>query len=112
MLGLERLIVGRECNGFDRLSPSRKANAYVELIEGGYARGNVKSKDGQDYPEVVLRGVTDKGKRVMRWVRLKARSEPAQPALVSSPGLGRKIALFLFIFAVVLLLALMILSQS
>ena len=30
MLGLERLVVGRECNGFDRLPAERKAHAYAE----------------------------------------------------------------------------------
>ncbi len=36
MLGLERLITGRDCNGFDRLSPARKARAFAELIRLGY----------------------------------------------------------------------------
>lgn len=31
-LGLERLVVGRECNAFDRFPAERKALAYAELI--------------------------------------------------------------------------------
>ena len=38
---MERLIVGRECNGFDRLSVSRKSHAFAELIRLGLAYGNV-----------------------------------------------------------------------
>ena len=44
MLGLERLIVGRECNAFDRLSSARKSRAFAELIHHGLAYGKVEAR--------------------------------------------------------------------
>ncbi|NBV52877.1 MAG: hypothetical protein EBR83_05015 [Verrucomicrobia bacterium] len=69
MLGLERLIVGRECNGFDRLPPARKSRAFAELIHLGYAYGKVEEVAGQDFPEVSLQRVSSRGRRSFRSVR-------------------------------------------
>ena len=66
MLGLERLIVGRECNGFDRLPPARKARAFAELIHLGYAYGKVEEVAGQDFPEVSVQRVSSRGRRLLR----------------------------------------------
>lgn len=66
MLGLERLIVGRECNGFDRLPPARKARAFAELIHLGYAYGKVEEVAGRDYPEVSVQRVSSRGRRLLR----------------------------------------------
>jgi hypothetical protein len=66
MLGLERLIVGRECNGFDRLSPARKARAFAELIHLGYAYGKVEEVAGQDFPNVSVQRVSSRGRRLRR----------------------------------------------
>jgi hypothetical protein len=66
MLGLERLVVGRECNGFDRLPPSRKALAFAELIRLGYAYGKVEEVAGRDYPEVSVQRVSSRGRRLLR----------------------------------------------
>lgn len=66
MLGLERLIVGRECNGFDRLPPSRKARAFAELIHLGYAYGKVEDVAGQDFPNVSVQRVSSRGRRLRR----------------------------------------------
>ena len=63
---LERLIVGRQCNGFDRMSPSRKANAYAELIRLGLAYGKVSAIARQDYPVVTIQRVSSAGRRLMR----------------------------------------------
>jgi hypothetical protein len=62
-LGLERLIVGRECNAFDRLSAERKALAYAELIRLGLIDGTVKEVPGQSYPDVRVTRVTSRGKK-------------------------------------------------
>jgi len=69
MLGLERLIVGRECNGFDRLSPASKARAFAELIHLGYAYGKVEEVAGQDFPEVSVQRVSSRGRRLRRSLR-------------------------------------------
>ena len=66
MLGLERLIVGRECNGFDRLSPARKSRAFAELIHLGYAYGKVEDVAGQDFPKVTVQRVSSRGRRLRR----------------------------------------------
>ena len=69
LLGLERLIVGRECNGFDRLSVSRKSHAFAELIRLGLAYGNVEEVAGQSYPNVSVQRVTSQGRRLRRSLR-------------------------------------------
>jgi hypothetical protein len=69
MLGLERLIVGRECNGFDRLSPARKSRAFAELIRLGYAYGKVEEVAGQDFPKVTVQRVSSRGRRLRRSFR-------------------------------------------
>jgi hypothetical protein len=69
MLGLERLIVGRECNGFDRLSPARKSRAFAELIRLGYAYGQVEDVAGQDFPNVSVQRVSSRGRRLRRSFR-------------------------------------------
>ncbi|MFZ9461752.1 MAG: hypothetical protein ACO28N_08315 [Opitutales bacterium] len=69
MLGLERLIVGRECNGFDRLSPARKSRAFAELIRLGYAYGKVEEVAGQDFPNVTVQRVSSRGRRLRRSFR-------------------------------------------
>jgi hypothetical protein len=66
MLGLERLIVGRECNGFDRLPPARKSRAFAELIHLGYAYGKVEEVAGQDFPSVSVQRVSSRGRRLLR----------------------------------------------
>ena len=69
ILGLERLVVGRECNGFDRLSPARKARAFAELIRLGYAYGKVEEVSGRDYPDVTVQRVSSRGRRLRRSFR-------------------------------------------
>jgi len=69
MLGLERLIVGRECNGFDRLTPARKSRAFAELIRLGYAYGKVEDVAGQDFPNVAVQRVSSRGRRLRRSAR-------------------------------------------
>ena len=66
MLGLERLVVGRECNGFDRLTPARKARAFAELVHLGYAYGKVEDVAGQDFPDVSVQRVSSRGRRLLR----------------------------------------------
>jgi hypothetical protein len=66
MLGLERLVVGRECNGFDRLTPARKARAFAELVHLGYAYGKVEDIAGQDFPNVSIQRVSSRGRRLLR----------------------------------------------
>ena len=66
MLALERLIVGRECNGFDRLLQKRKALAYAELVHLGYAYGKVEDVAGQDFPDVSVQRVSSRGRRLLR----------------------------------------------
>ena len=77
MLGLERLIVGRECNAFDRLSPARKSRAFAELIRLGYAYGKVKEVAGQDFPHVSVQRVSSHGRRLHRSSRLLRSSRPS-----------------------------------
>ena len=66
VLGLERLVVGRECNAFDRLPPARKARAFAELIHLGYAYGKVEEVAGQDHPNVSVQRVSSRGRRFNR----------------------------------------------
>ena len=66
MLGLERLVVGRECNGFDRLTPARKSRAFAELVHLGYAYGKVEDLAGQDFPNVSIQRVSSRGRRLLR----------------------------------------------
>jgi len=66
---LERLVVGRECNGFDRLSASRKSDAFAELIRLGLAHGKVEEVAGQSYPNVSVQRVTSQGRRLRRSLR-------------------------------------------
>ncbi|PHX79862.1 MAG: hypothetical protein CK541_02930 [Opitutia bacterium] len=87
MLGLERLFVGRECNGFDRLSPRRKSLAYAELIHLGYAYGSVEEVAGQDFPKVSVMRVSSRGRRLR---------SSARAARVGGKGKGVKI-LWLFV---------------
>jgi len=65
-LGLERLIVGRECNAFDRLPAERKALAFVELIQLGLIKGTVKEVPGRAYPDVTVQHVTSTGRKAYR----------------------------------------------
>lgn len=65
-LGLERLIVGRECNAFDRLSAERKAQAFVELIDLGLIKGVQKDVPGRAYPDVTVQHVTSAGRKAFR----------------------------------------------
>lgn len=65
-LGLERLIVGRECNAFDRLPAERKALAFAELIDLGLIKGTVKVVSGRAYPDVTVQHVTSVGRRAFR----------------------------------------------
>jgi hypothetical protein len=69
MLGLERLVLGRECNGFDRLSASRKSHAFAELIRLGLAYGKVEEVAGQDFPNVSVQRVSSRGRRLRRSLR-------------------------------------------
>ena len=95
-LGLERLIVGRECNAFDRLPAERKALAFVELINLELIKGTVKEVPGRSYPDVTVQHVTSFGRRALR--RKERREGPEKKI-----G-GWKIALFaLFLVATVLL---------
>ena len=66
MLGLERLVVGRECNGFDRLPPARKACAFAELVRLGYAYGKAEEVASQDFPNVSVQRVSSRGRRLLR----------------------------------------------
>lgn len=69
-LGLERLVVGRECNGFDRLPPERKARAFAELIRLGLVYGRVESVAGRSYPDVTIQRVSRRGVKSVRKMRL------------------------------------------
>ena len=62
VLGLERLIVGRECNAFDRLTPRRKALAFAELIRLGLVYGKAEDVAGQDFPNVSVQRVSSRGR--------------------------------------------------
>ena len=89
--GLERLVVGRECNGFDRLSPARKAAAFAELVRAGLVYGVVKDVAGRDFPDVQVTRVTSRGRRLVRG------SGPGGDKAAS--GLG-KVFLYLLLFLV------------
>jgi hypothetical protein len=65
-LGLERLIVGRECNAFDRLPAERKALAFVELIDLGLIKGALKEVPSRTYPDVTVQHVTSAGRKAFR----------------------------------------------
>ena len=69
-LGLERLVVGRECNAFDRLPPERKARAYAELIRLGLVYGKVQPVAGRSYPDVTIQRVSRRGVKSVRKMRL------------------------------------------
>jgi len=69
-LGLERLVVGRECNGFDRLPAERKALAYAELIRLGLIYGTVQPVAGRGYPDVTIQRVSRRGVKSVRKLRL------------------------------------------
>lgn len=69
-LGLERLVVGRECNAFDRLPPERKARAFAELIRLGLVYGKVQPVAGRDYPDVTIQRVSRRGVKSVRKMRL------------------------------------------
>jgi hypothetical protein len=94
-LGLERLIVGRECNAFDRLPAERKALAFAELIDLELIKGTVKEVPGRAYPDVTVQHVTSLGRRAFR---KKERGEGGE-----GKSSGWKIAILaLFLIAVVL----------
>lgn len=86
--------MGRECNGFDRLLPARKAHAYAELINAGLVYGSVKEIPGQDYPDVIVQRVSSRG----RHNKLKVR----KPSKQSGPK-GWKIATVIFVFIIMIL---------
>ncbi len=69
-LGLERLVVGRECNAFDRLPAERKALAYAELIRLGLIYGTVRPVAGRSYPDVTIQRVSRRGVKSVRKMRL------------------------------------------
>jgi hypothetical protein len=77
VLGLERLIVGRECNAFDRLTPRRKALAFAELIRLGLVYGKAEDVAGQDFPNVSVQRVSSRGRRLNRSFRSSRRSRPS-----------------------------------
>ena len=94
-LGLERLIVGRECNAFDRLPAERKALAFAELIDLGLINGTVKEVPGRAYPDVTVQHVTSAGRSAFR---KKERGESS-----GGKSSGWKIAILaLFLIAAVL----------
>ena len=68
-LGLERLVVGRECNSFDRLPPERKARAFAELIRIGLVYGKVQPVAGRSYPDVAIQRVSRRGVKSVRKMR-------------------------------------------
>jgi hypothetical protein len=94
-LGLERLIVGRECNAFDRLPAERKALAFVELIDLGLIKGVRKEVPGRAYPDVTVQHVTSAGRKAFR---KKDRREGSE----GKPGGWKFGILSLFFVAVVL----------
>ena len=68
-LGLERLVVGRGCNSFDRLPPERKARAFAELIRLGLVYGKVQPVAGRSYPDVAIQRVSRQGVKSVRKMR-------------------------------------------
>jgi len=99
-LGLERLVVGRECNAFDRLSAERKALAYAELIRLGLIYGTVSPVAGRSYPDVTIQRVSRRGVKSVRKMRL-ATDRPDRRHLGWNLFL---LALFLSAVAMVLLI--------
>lgn len=93
-MALERLIVGRKCNGFDQLLPARKAQAYKELINLGLVHGSVKEIEGQDFPEVSVQRVSSKGRH--NYPKGSKSAKQVDPK-------GWKIALGIFIFIFLIL---------
>jgi hypothetical protein len=94
-LGLERLIVGRECNAFDRLPAERKALAFVELIDLGLIKGALKEVPSRTDPDVTVQHVTSAGRKAFR---KKERREGSE-----GKSWGWKIGILtLFLVAVVL----------
>lgn len=94
-LGLERLIVGRECNAFDRLPAERKALAFVELMDLGLIKGARKEVPGRAYPDVTVQHVTSAGRKAFRKKQRRESSE-------SKSGVWKFGILSLFLTAVVL----------
>ncbi|MGA0134641.1 MAG: hypothetical protein ACO3ND_09850 [Opitutales bacterium] len=90
--GLERLVVGRECNGFDKLSPERKALAYAQLVRAGLVYGSVQEVEGRGWPDVEISRVSSRGRRLVR-----VKSDPARSGLL--PGLGTTLLYLLFFLA-------------
>ena len=78
-LGLERLIVGRECNAFDRLPAERKARAFAELIDLGLIKGTQKDVPGRAYPDVTVQHVTSAGRKAFRRKERREGGEPQSP---------------------------------
>lgn len=99
-LGLERLVVGRECNAFDRLPAERKALAYAELIRLGLIYGTVSPVAGRSYPDVTIQRVSRRGVKSVRKMRL-ATDRPDRRHLGWNLFL---LALFLSAVAMVLLI--------
>jgi hypothetical protein len=79
-LGLERLIVGRECNAFDRLPAERKALAFVELMDLGLIKGVRKEVPGRPYPDVTVQHVTSAGRKAIRKKERREGSESKSSA--------------------------------
>jgi hypothetical protein len=103
MLALERLVVGRECNGFDRLTPARKAAAYAELIKLGLAYGTVTEVAGRDHPDVAVRRVSSRGRRLLRVVGRTRRGRPR--------GVGSQVLWAFLIIAAMLLVCLFVMFR-
>ena len=101
-LGLERLVVGRECNAFDRLPPERKARAFAELIRLGLVYGKVQPVAGRSYPDVAIQRVSRRGVKSVRKMRL-ATDRPGRRRLGWNLFL---IGLFLSVVTLVLLVVL------
>ena len=100
-LGLERLMVGRECNAFDRLPAERKALAFAELIGLGLIKGTVKEVAGRAYPDVIVQHVDSTGRKAFRKNR-RSDSSGSSGASISAS----KIALFAILFTVLVLVVL------
>lgn len=103
-LGLERLMVGRECNAFDRLPAERKALAFAELIGLGLIKGTVKEVAGRAYPDVIVQHVDSTGRKAFRKNR---RSDSSGSSGSSGASISAsKIALFAILFTVLVLVVL------
>ena len=101
-LGLERLVVGRECNAFDRHPPERTARAFAELIRLGLVFGKVQPVAGRSYPDVAIQRVSRRGVKSVRKMRL-ATDRPDRRRLGWNLFL---IGLFLSVVTLVLLVVL------